>query len=95
MAVSAYHAQRKIWLRNLPETSDFVSFLRRHRFRMCLVSSGIEKKQWFKIVPLGISDYFVLRSNEGRVTRELVYYPRQAGRDGKHPLRRVVSSASP
>ena len=40
---------------------------------MSIITSGLENKQWFKIIRLGIQDYFLQKDKYGDVLKEFVY----------------------
>ena len=70
---SAYYAVRgRLWVPQ-EETNLFLAFLNTNDYRMSIITRGLEKKQWFKIIGLGIQDYFVERDGNGEVVKEFVY----------------------
>ncbi len=71
--VSGYHSEREKLFVPQTETNDFLDFLVENNFRSCVVTQGLESKQWFKLVRLGIVNYFLLRNEHGQVAKELVY----------------------
>lgn len=93
--VSAYHAERERLLVPQPETNEFLDFLMQNYFRSCVVTLGIEPKQWFKLIRLGIVDYFLVKE-DGRAAKELVYILENAKNklQGKQDLvSRAISEA--
>lgn len=75
--ISAYHSERERSLVPQAETNEFLDFLAANNFRSCILSSGIEAKQWFKLVRLGIVNYFLL--NGAVQQKELVYIVEDKG----------------
>lgn len=71
--VSAYHSLREELCVPQEETNAFLAFLNSKDFRMSIITSGLEHKQWFKIVRLGIQGYVVETDREGNVVKEFVY----------------------
>jgi len=71
--VSAYHNLReRLWVQQ-DETDVFLKFVESLGYRMSIITKGLENKQWFKIIRLGIEDYFVQKDEKGEVVKEFVY----------------------
>ncbi|MBW2977917.1 HAD hydrolase-like protein [Candidatus Woesearchaeota archaeon] len=71
--VAAYHSLReRLWVPQ-DENDPFLNFLEAEGIRMSIVSKGLKNKQWFKIIKLGIVDYFVQRDEFGDVSKGFVY----------------------
>jgi FMN phosphatase YigB (HAD superfamily) len=69
--ISAYHSLReKLWVPRV-ETDTFLAFLKDKEYRSSIITSGLENKQWFKIIRLEIQDYFLEKDED--TVKEFVY----------------------
>jgi len=71
--VNGYHREGEGVFVPQQETTDFLDFLVSNRFRNCVVTQGIDSKQWAKLIRLNIVDYFLLKDGQGQVVKEMVY----------------------
>ncbi len=71
--VAAYHEEKAKWLVPQQETIEFMDVLARNNFRIAVITQGLAKKQWEKLIKIGVRDYLVQKDGSGKVLHEFVY----------------------
>jgi len=89
--VAAYHSQRENLLVPQQEATDFLDTLAKEDFRSAVVTTGLEGKQWFKLVRMGVVPYFIDRHEDGSVHEHVYVLPDGATTDQRDELvRRAI-----
>ena len=88
--VAAYHSQREKLLVPQQETTDFLDTLAKEDFRSAVVTTGLDNKQWFKLVKMEIVPYFIEMHDDGAISERVYVLPDGADGSRKELITRVI-----